>query len=151
MRHRRRLLTFPMRTAGHPWRRRSDWRSPGSRAKSVRACQGLRPRRIAWALAMTRPCVLPSAGRKASATGSNLLRGSMAGLHVPLSTLRTAPRDAPRMTPGQQGSLHRCCEGLAPFTPCRSPGAPDARLSHFQMARQHNSEPVRSIHEPRCP
>ena len=119
-----------MRAAGHDKRRRSDWRSPGSRARSVRACQGLRPRRVARALAMARPCVLPSADRTASAPGSNFLRGSMAGLHVPLSTLRHAPRDAQRMTRGQHGSLHLCCEGLTPFAPCRSPGAPDPNLSH---------------------
>ena len=41
--------------------RRSDARSPGSRARSVRTCQGLRPRRVGRALAMTRPSVLPSA------------------------------------------------------------------------------------------
>ena len=41
-----------------------------------------------------------------------------------LSTLRSAPRDAPRMTRGQHDSLHLCCQGLAPLTPCRSPGAP---------------------------
>lgn len=54
---------------------------------------------------MARPCVLPSADRTASAAGSNFLRGSMAGLHVPLSTLRVASRDATRMTRGQHGSL----------------------------------------------
>ena len=43
----------------------------------------------------------------------------MAGLCVPLSTLRHAPRGAPRMTRGQHDSLFLCCEGLAPFTPCR--------------------------------
>jgi hypothetical protein len=80
---------------------------------------------------MARPCVLPSADRTASAPGSNFLRGSMAGLHVPLSTLRRAPRGTLRMTRGQHGSLHLCCEGLAPFAPCRSPGAPDRKLSHW--------------------
>jgi hypothetical protein len=78
--------------------------------RSLRACQGLRPRRVTRALAMARPCVSPSADRTASAPGSNVLRGSMAGLHVPLSRLRRAPRDAQRTTRGQQGSLHLCCE-----------------------------------------
>ena len=41
--------------------RRPDARSPGSRARSVRTCQGLRPRRAVGALAITRPPVLPSA------------------------------------------------------------------------------------------
>ena len=40
-----RLLAFPVRARdGKP--PRSDMRSPGSRARSVRTCQGLRPR---WA------------------------------------------------------------------------------------------------------
>ena len=42
-------------------------------------------------------------------------RGSMAGLCVPLSTLRHVPRDTPRMTRGQHDSLHLCCLGLSPF------------------------------------
>lgn len=125
-----------MRAAGHYGHRRSSWRSPGSRARSVRACQGLRPRRVARALAMTRSCVLPSVNRTTSAPGSNFLRGSMAGLHVPLSTLRRAPHDAQRMTRGQHGSLHLCCEGLAPFAPCRSPGAPASNLSHSVFGRR---------------
>ena len=131
-----------MRAAGHDRRRRSDWRSPGSRTRSVRACQGLRPRRVARALAMARPCVLPSADRTASAPGSNFLRGSMAGLHVPLSTLRVAPRDATRMTRGQHGSLHLCCEGLAPLAPCRSPGAPDSNLSRLSFRSGANNRLV---------
>ena len=51
--------------------------------------------------------------------GYQLYRGSMAGLCVPLSTLRAASRDAPRMTRGQHDSLLLCCLGLAPVTPCR--------------------------------
>jgi hypothetical protein len=127
-----------MRAAGHGRRRRSDWRSPGSRARSVRACQGLRPRRALRALAIARPCVLPSVERTTSAPGLNFLRGSMAGLHVPLSTLRHAPRGAQRMTRGQHGSLHLCCEGLAPFAPCRSPGAPDRKLSHWRCGQSES-------------
>ncbi len=114
---------------GQDRHRRSNWRSPGSRARSVHACQGLRPRRVALALAMARQCVLPSVNRTTSAPGSKFLRGSMAGLHVPLSTLRGVPRGTPRMTRGQHGSLRLYCEGLAPFAPCRSPGAPDAKLT----------------------
>ena len=101
----------------------SDPRSPGSRARSVRTCQVLRPRRVGRALAWTRPSVLPSASGTASAPGIRTYRGSMAGLCVPLSTLHATPRDVPRMTRGQHDSLRLCCQGLAPFTPCRSPGA----------------------------
>ena len=35
-------------------------RSPDSRTKSVHTCQGLRPRRVGRALALTRPSMLPS-------------------------------------------------------------------------------------------
>ena len=41
-----------------------------------------------------------------------------------LSTLHGRPRGRPRMTWGQCGSLLLHCDGLAPSTPCRSPGAP---------------------------
>jgi hypothetical protein len=42
-------------------------RSPGSRTKSLRACQGLRPREVRQALALARVAVLPSASMTASA------------------------------------------------------------------------------------
>ena len=42
---------------------------------------------------MTRPPVLPSATRTASAPGIDVFRGSMAGLCAPLSTLRDDPRE----------------------------------------------------------
>lgn len=48
-------------------------RSPGSRTGSIRTCQGLRPRRVERALALTRPFVLPSAVRTASAPGTTVL------------------------------------------------------------------------------
>jgi hypothetical protein len=51
-------------------RTRNCWptaRSPGSRAKSFRTCQGLRPRRVVQALALARPPVLPSTDRRVSA------------------------------------------------------------------------------------
>ena len=43
--------------------------------------------------------------------------------YTPLSTLRVQPRGCPRMTRGQCGSLLLHRKGLAPSTPCRSPGA----------------------------
>ena len=58
-----------MRAADPCRRRRSSWRSPGSRARSVRTCQGLRPRRVVGALAMARSGMLPSAFKTASAPG----------------------------------------------------------------------------------
>ena len=62
-------------------------------------------------------------------------RGSMAGLCVPLSTLRGAPRGASRMTRGQHDSLDLYRQGLSPFTPCRSPGARQRRRSEHQLPR----------------
>src|SRR5262249_27172478 len=48
-------------------------RSPGSRARSVHTCQGLRPRWVGQALAVTRLSLLPSANGTASAPGRNPL------------------------------------------------------------------------------
>ena len=48
-------------------------RSPGSRTESLRACQVLRPRRVAQALAMTLLGMLPSATQTASAPGISFL------------------------------------------------------------------------------
>src|SRR5258708_24788647 len=47
----------------------------------------------------------------------------MAGLCAPLSALRRCPRGHLRMTRGRCGSLLLHRDGLAPSTPCRSPGA----------------------------
>src|SRR5713101_6237851 len=55
-----RLLTFPLRTIRPPQGLWPIQRSPGSRTRSVRTCQGLRPRRVRRALAITRPAILPS-------------------------------------------------------------------------------------------
>ena len=48
-------------------------RSPGSQAKSVRTCQCLRPRRAVWALALSRPAVLPSVTGTTSAPRMRVL------------------------------------------------------------------------------
>src|SRR4030081_2054078 len=47
----------------------------------------------------------------------------MAGLCDPLSTIRQYPHGYLRMTRGRCGSLLLHRDGLAPSTPCRSPGA----------------------------
>src|SRR3954464_10140272 len=47
----------------------------------------------------------------------------MASLHAPLPTLRRNPRGGRRTARGQCGSLLLHRNGLAPSTPCRSPGA----------------------------
>ena len=104
-------------------RRRSDVGPPGSRAESVRTCQCLRPRRAVWALAISRPSVLPSVTGTTSAPGMRVL-SRLDGWPVhPLSTLRRSPRKQLRMTRGRCDSLLLHRDGLAPSTPCRSPGA----------------------------
>src|SRR5208283_3915671 len=72
VRHRLRLLAFPMRTtmATCRW---SDLGSPGSRARSMRACQVLRPRRVAQVLALALLDILPSTTQTASAPGISFL------------------------------------------------------------------------------
>src|SRR5438128_12071994 len=60
-----------MRTG--PCCRRPDERAPGSRARSVRACQVLRPRRVVQALAIAHSDVLPSATPTASAPRNSFL------------------------------------------------------------------------------
>jgi hypothetical protein len=111
---------------------RSVVRSPGSRARSVHACQCLRPRRAVWASRYrAHPYCLPSAERRRR-PGRGYFRGSMAGLRAPRSTLRCCPRGQPRMTRGRCGSLFLHRDGLAPSTPCRSPGA----LRLFPNGRQ---------------
>jgi hypothetical protein len=52
---------------GHDWWGRR-WRSPGSRAKGFCACQGLRRRGASMCLAISTRAVLPSVGRKTSAS-----------------------------------------------------------------------------------
>ena len=93
--HRLRLLAFPMRTgsrAGGLW---PIARSPGSRARSVRTCQGLRPRRAGRALAITRPSVLPSAVSNDVGTRDQNFRGSMAGLHASPADASPTPSRMP--------------------------------------------------------
>ena len=54
----------------------------------------------------------------------------------PVNASRPTSRADSRITRGQCGSLLLHCRGLAPPTPCRSPGAPNARLkSRFARVR----------------
>ena len=57
----------------HRSARWTDVGSPGSRARSVRTCQCLRPRRTVWALAISRTSVLPSVSGTTSAPGKRVL------------------------------------------------------------------------------
>jgi len=71
----------------------------------------------------TQTCCLPL-HRQRQHPETVFYRGSMAGLHVPLPTLRRHPRECLRTAWGRCGSLFLHRRGLAPLTPCRSPGAP---------------------------
>ena len=120
--HRLRLLAFPMRTGGccrtvdretsrFPHKERPHM--PGSLTTPDRpGARDGASGRVAFRNIAT-----------ASAPGIGNFRGSMAGLCVPLSTLRRGPREHLRMTRGRCGSLLLHRKGLAPSTPCRSPGA----------------------------
>ena len=113
-------------------RRWSDARSPGSRARSVRTCQGLRPRRAGRPLALARPDRVAFRDLKRVGTRDNdLFRGSMAGLCAPLPTLRPplAERNA-RLG----ADVVRYSFIVADFhhpAPCRSPGALRLSLSFY--------------------
>jgi hypothetical protein len=72
---------------------------------------------------ITRSSVLPSGTSTPSAPEILDFRGSMAGLHAPLPTLRRHPRGGLRTARGRYGLLALYRNGLAPSTPCRSPGA----------------------------
>ena len=58
----------------------------------------------------------------------SFFRGSMAGLHTPLPTLRRHHRGCLRTARGRCGSLLLHRSGLAPPTPCRLPQAPVEKL-----------------------
>src|ERR1035437_5089334 len=74
----------------------------------------------------------------------------MAGLCVPLSTLRPVPRGTTRMTRGQHDSLLLCCEGLSPFTPYRFLTAHWFTLLHvLREALARQCYPKTALFEPR--
>src|SRR5467141_3819365 len=76
--------------------------------------RGLRPRRARSMLAISHSSMLPSAHWNSVGTLiSDHFHGSIPCLHVPLSTLHVQPRDCPRMTRGQVGSLRLTCTTLA--------------------------------------
>ncbi len=72
-----------------------------------------------------RPFCLPLFAKRRH-LGANYFRGSMAGLGAPLPTLRLCPHGQRRTARGRCGSLLLHRSGLAPPTPCRSPGAREA-------------------------
>src|SRR5260370_33145933 len=74
-------------------------------------------------LAMVRPKRVAFRARNSVGTRGFGFRGSMAGLCPPLPTLRRRPYGRQRTARGRCGSLLLHRSGLAPPTPCRSPGA----------------------------
>src|ERR1700746_2754227 len=91
----------------------------------------LRPRRARWMLAIPHSSVLPSAHwNSVGALISDLFHGSIACLHVPLSTLRAQPCDCGRMTRGQVGSLGLTCTTLSFVTSRRFIPAPSKTVQN---------------------
>ena len=133
--HRLRLLAFPV------------WASPVPRlvrpeisrfpCKERTHMPGLRPRQVVRVLALAHPSALPSALTDSVGTWDRNFRGSIAGLCVPRPTLHRHPHGCRCTARGQWGSLLLHCSGLAPPTPCRSPGAPVAsfRISFSSFRR----------------
>ena len=80
-----------------------------------------------------RPCCLPRSETRRH-PGQNFFRGSMAGLCPPLPTLRRHPRGGRRTARGRGGSLRLPRGGLAPPTPCRSPGALRLSSSYYKCS-----------------
>jgi hypothetical protein len=80
-------------------------RSPRFRCDASVHARGLRPRGVHEHLAIAVSVVWPSATATASAPQKKRFRGSMAGLHVPLSTLGVHPHERTPMTQGRDGSL----------------------------------------------
>lgn len=95
-------------------------RSSGSRTRSFHTCQGLRPRRARRMLAIAHPPASPSAQLTTRDNTLSRLNGP---------TLRLHPRGCLRTARGRCGSLRLHRNGLAPSTPCRSPGAPTVMLA----------------------
>src|SRR5208283_4320274 len=98
-------------------------RSPGFRARSLRTCQGLRPRRTGNALALTRAPVSPSAHDIGCVVPIDSFAAQWLAYTHPCRRLPARPRGRRRTARGRCGSLFLHRSGLAPPTPRRPPGA----------------------------
>ena len=98
----------------------STMRSPGSRTRSIRTCQGLRPRRVFEALATNAPRRF--AFRKENCVGTRdmpLSRLDGWPMRSPANASPTPSRVTAHNTRGRCGSLHLHRGGLSPPTSCR--------------------------------
>ena len=88
----------------HPLR--ADTGSPGSRARCFRTCTGsLTARGLDASRDIDAPSVAFRLLLRRRRPGGRVFRGSIPGLHVPLSTLRPCPYEQQRMTRGRCGPL----------------------------------------------
>jgi hypothetical protein len=71
----------------------------------------------------------------------------MAGLQVPLPTLRRRPHGRQRTAWGRCGSLHLHRSGLSPPTPCRSPGAHQKTSLNVHAHRGMHKHSTRCVHQ----
>jgi len=105
---------------------RPNMGSPSSRVRSFHACTGSP---IARSLKMPRDSGISSVAfrhfrrRRRSEPLRKNSRGSIPGLHVPLSTLQAHPYGNAHMTRGQYGLLILHCTALASATPYQLSGA----------------------------
>jgi hypothetical protein len=124
------ILAFPMRTGACANGRTWDLPVPVRGACAhARVCDRAEPSGCSrWRI---RSSCLPLRSKR-QRLGVCFFRGSMAGLCVPLPTLRLCPYGQRRTARGRCGSLLLHRSGLAPPTPRRSPGAQATKQS-----RQH--------------
>jgi hypothetical protein len=119
MHHRRRYLPSLCGPSGHEGQS-GDLPVP---AQGVYAhAKALRPRRVRRTLALAPPSVWPSTRPPVSALWINRFRGAIPRLRAPLPTSRLPPHGDLRTARGRCGSLDLHRSGLAPPTPCQSPG-----------------------------
>jgi hypothetical protein len=127
-------------------------RSPGSRTRSVRTCQGLRPRRVARTLALMRPDMWPSASLTASAPGTlalSRLSGRGAGYPAPPPQIPACGFPAPGSCRKSSGIDVRGLGGPFSFDPrvgasCDKPN-PALRPGHASASTTSSSR-VPSLH-----
>ena len=132
------LLTFPTRSGDQS--PRMGERSPGSRTKSFRTCQSLRPRRAVGTLALSRSAMSPSVGIKTSALWIMTFAAQWLAYALPCRRFACAPSRAQTHGLGPMWiatpSSHRTCTDYSlPVSrrtiPSAPPGSPHkSTISH---------------------